>query len=543
MEVVLVNRFNVVSSLNNQRYTLAMHKVQVNVVLDVFGNQERFELKIKNKPVYTRAVEYNCVGQTTKVSEMLRGPRVTEYNYTNTGSIKTVSAPDVVWAFTYDEGGNILVVDYGRGNTTFNYQFGERVVMAGYNQVNYSETGNMISRGEYSFGYNQLDQLTAVYHSSKIRKELVYDMKGRLVEIINQNSGSSTLLMYLDEHSPWQLTHSLNKQTNKLQTYTYTREGNLLSLEVDGVLYLVITTTTGNPTYIIDLKGDVVKELKYTPFGTMLDDTNPALSLIIAFQGGISLGESRVVLIKGRPYDTLVGGWMAPDLQQLINPPTHPRQIHLYRFNNNDPINNIQTTYQDSLKDWLKFFHFDMEKLRSPLIWMDRYLAVQPPSANLPRFLQVGKPPNLNTVDFLDAAVQKMFSLQQDRRRPLLGNFYHLKSPLLGPNILISRSDNVLRTTVVTGSSPVESMIAKLLNGSTVLENYGYPHDFYFLQDQIEEDMVSGLKDYIHVKEHVIQPHGRQFCIQGAGSQNICVLDGIESVEYDLLFEEDDIYY
>ena len=45
------------------------------------------------------------------------------------------SAPDVVWAFTYDEGGNILVVDYGRGNTTFNYQFGERVIMAGYNQV------------------------------------------------------------------------------------------------------------------------------------------------------------------------------------------------------------------------------------------------------------------------------------------------------------------------------------------------------------------------------------------------------------------------
>ena len=40
--------------------------------------------------VLTRAVEYNCVGQTTKVSEMLRGPRVTEYNYTNTGSIKTV---------------------------------------------------------------------------------------------------------------------------------------------------------------------------------------------------------------------------------------------------------------------------------------------------------------------------------------------------------------------------------------------------------------------------------------------------------------------
>ena len=26
--------------------------------------------------------------------------------------------------------------------------------------------------------------------------------------------------------------------------------------------------------------------------------------------------------------------------------------------------------------------------------------------------------------------------------------------------------------------------------------------------------MVSGLKDYIHVKEHAIQPHGRQFCIQ-----------------------------
>merc|ERR1719312_1594906 len=101
---------------------------------------------------------------------------------------------------------------------------------------------------------------------------------------------------------------------------------------------------------------------------------------------------------------------------------------------------------------------------------------------DLPRFMKIAKPPSDKTVDLLDAAVQKMFTLQEDRRRPSLGNFYHLKSPLLGPNILITRRDDKLSVIAFDGSSPVEQNIAKMLNGSVVLENYGNPQDYYFLQ-------------------------------------------------------------
>ena len=36
-------------------------------------------------------------------------------------------------------------------------------------QVNYSETGNLVSRGEYSFVYNHLNQISSVYHNNKLR--------------------------------------------------------------------------------------------------------------------------------------------------------------------------------------------------------------------------------------------------------------------------------------------------------------------------------------------------------------------------------------
>lgn len=38
-------------------------------------------------------------------------------------------------------------------------------------------------------------------------------------------------------------------------------------------------------------------------------------------------------------YDPLVGQWMTPVWEGLLNTVYHPKQLHLYRFNGNDPVN------------------------------------------------------------------------------------------------------------------------------------------------------------------------------------------------------------
>lgn len=44
---------------------------------------------------------------------------------------------------------------------------------------------------------------------------------------------------------------------------------------------------------------------------------------------------------NGKVYDPLVGQWMSPQWEGMLTRATEPQQLHLYRFNGNDPINVI----------------------------------------------------------------------------------------------------------------------------------------------------------------------------------------------------------
>lgn len=42
---------------------------------------------------------------------------------------------------------------------------------------------------------------------------------------------------------------------------------------------------------------------------------------------------------NGKVYDPLVGQWMTPTWEGLLSRVYEPKQLHLYRFNGNDPVN------------------------------------------------------------------------------------------------------------------------------------------------------------------------------------------------------------
>lgn len=46
---------------------------------------------------------------------------------------------------------------------------------------------------------------------------------------------------------------------------------------------------------------------------------------------------------NGKVYDPLVGQWMSPQWEGMMGRATEPQQLHLYRFNGNDPINVVPT--------------------------------------------------------------------------------------------------------------------------------------------------------------------------------------------------------
>ena len=87
---MLNNRFKVESSLHNVIYKLVDRRIDIKATYDIYGKEERFEINIKKRSVYARALEYNCIGQLIKMSEKIDTPKVTMFNYTDTGHIQQV---------------------------------------------------------------------------------------------------------------------------------------------------------------------------------------------------------------------------------------------------------------------------------------------------------------------------------------------------------------------------------------------------------------------------------------------------------------------
>lgn len=106
--------------------------------------------------------------------------------------------------------------------------------------------------------------------------------------------------------------------------------------------YYVGPDQNGSPLVILDLNGNIVKEMKRTPFGRITMDTNLAFYIPVGFQKGIPDPHTGLVYLNKRWYDPAVGQWMTPDWEKLANQMTTPTDIFIYRFHNNDPINPLE---------------------------------------------------------------------------------------------------------------------------------------------------------------------------------------------------------
>lgn len=86
--------------------------------------------------------------------------------------------------------------------------------------------------------------------------------------------------------------------------------------------------------------GEGIREIMRSPYGHIVYDSNPYLYLPVDFCGGLlDQVTSLVHMANGKVYDPLIGQWMSPLWENLIERIHNPTQLHLYRFNGNDPIN------------------------------------------------------------------------------------------------------------------------------------------------------------------------------------------------------------
>lgn len=153
-------------------------------------------------------------------------------------------------------------------------------------------------------------------------------------------------------------------KTGRTFRFLYDTRDVLITVETLEQRFYVAADQNGSPLALFDINGNLIKEIRRTPFGNIVLDTNPDFYLPVDFHGGIYDLNTKLVYINKRFYDPIVGQWVTPAWEKLVSKLTTPTDIFIYRFLNNDPINAKYTTnYMTDEKSWLQLYGYDIQKM------------------------------------------------------------------------------------------------------------------------------------------------------------------------------------
>ena len=529
MKIEKFGNFEKVNSGQSYAWVNNLKNIVLKFELNSFGKTARKEITVKNQIVYTTAFDYNCLGQVERISESSKNSRskVKEISYNSRGLMEKVEG-DYIWSYSYDINSNIQKVEFSAGSIEYDYEAGERIIGIKDREpsIQYSTNGAMVKRDGYKFVYNCNNQLVQILHNDIVRKEIIYDAIGRPVLIFNPVHESNLTLIYnQQEQRIWEVLFW--KDQGDIVTSIYDNAGQMLAFEKGEETFTVVTDNMKTPYLVLDEDGEVAKERTYSPFGALVDDSREDLLVPIGFHGGLDLDEAGVVLIEGRPYDTLLGQWMVPDINSILQYPdqTDVTSIHLYRFKNNDPMNTLDFRYMDTLEEWLTFFDYDLKTIQTSTLHSHIFKGLKLPTLTME---------DTQDVDIFDPNVQRNLQLDKERRRVPIARSFHMSSPIF-PNVILTKNNDKISSLPVEGANPVEVKMAKLMDNSILLENYGHDHDtIYFVKtDNFEEEEVENLKRYLKIEERTIPPFGKEICFNT--SVRLCGLSGVEAIEGDQL--------
>eukprot|EP00831_Metopus_contortus_P012791 TRINITY_DN15150_c0_g1_i2.p3 TRINITY_DN15150_c0_g1~~TRINITY_DN15150_c0_g1_i2.p3 ORF type:complete len:312 (+),score=54.26 TRINITY_DN15150_c0_g1_i2:1026-1961(+) len=81
----------------------------------------------------------------------------------------------------------------------------------------------------------------------------------------------------------------------------------------DGAVFTLHFDQVGSLRVVVDVSGNMIKEVLYDPFGGIMEDSNPGLHVPIGFAGGLHDRDLGFVRFGWRDYDVNTGRWTAPD--------------------------------------------------------------------------------------------------------------------------------------------------------------------------------------------------------------------------------------
>ncbi|KAF4518759.1 hypothetical protein B566_EDAN006163 [Ephemera danica] len=263
------------------------------------------------------------------------------FTYDPDGQLRGVEAQEP-WSFRYDDNGNMLSLTY-RGNVIpMEYNALDRIVKFGEGAYRYDNRGLVVQNArDERFHYNSKGLLVRATKRGRFDVRYYYDHMDRLATR-KDNYGNVTQFFYTNQERLHEVSHIYSPRDGKLMSLVYDDRGHLIFAQVYRHKYYVATDQCGTPVMVFNQYGEGVREIMRSPFGHIVYDSNPYLYLPIDFCGGLLDQVTSLVHMPGSGggvYDPLIGQWMTPRWEGVLDRVSTPSHLHLYRFNGNDPIN------------------------------------------------------------------------------------------------------------------------------------------------------------------------------------------------------------
>jgi YD repeat-containing protein len=247
---------------------------------DEYGRFQSLNLIIRSQPLFRVNIEYNANSQIAAKSVFLPHQTTGEemaYNANNQINIVRSTSPSdgTSWIYTHDVNGNVVSVTEQGQRVTLGYDAGDRVVQFGDLEfVTYDERGFVIRRGEQRYAYNALGQMTSAFEPGKFAVRFYYDAERRLIGS-QDHRGSAVQYMYAHPGQPGLVTHIHYPKLGATTQLLYDEAGLLMALETAENRLYVGTDSAGSPLAVFDARGKLVKQVRRTPFGRTMHDSNP----------------------------------------------------------------------------------------------------------------------------------------------------------------------------------------------------------------------------------------------------------------------------
>ncbi|XP_062527907.1 teneurin-m isoform X6 [Bombyx mori] len=471
---------------------------------DDHGRIKTFLINIKAFDVFRLELEYDARNRIKTKKLMIGDTAFSErisYNYD--GHLMEVVGSEDDLKYNYDENGNVIgIIEHGE-KRYLGYDIGDRVVQYGDVEFSsYDGRGFVVRRGEQKYRYNSRGQFVHAFERDKFQTWYYYDDRSRLVAW-KDDKNNITQFFYANPQTPTLITHMHHPKTEKTVRLLYDQRDFLTCIETEEQRFYVATDHNGSPLAVFDVKGDIVKEIKRSPFGKIIKDSNPSFYVPVDFHGGIFDYNTNLIYLENRLYDPVVGQWMTPSWEHLATKLSLPTDIFIYRFKNNDPINKQQNVpYMTSLNSWLQLYGYDLNKMMGSKYIND--MIFQPMTSVTAAQLA----PDFGVMSGLQCIIEKVNDKLSDiefvptpllKMEPITRNLLprvSYKRGVFGEGVLISRVDGRAFISVADGAnSVVEDVITTVFNNSYFLDVHFSIHDqdvFYFVKDnslKIRDDM------------------------------------------------------